>query len=94
MASGEDELIEVERRWLDALQQRDAQALDRMIGDDFHFIGYLGSGLTTREQFIANVARFDIKSELGLEALRVSRYDRWGVVQSRVRQDSTVQGQR
>ena len=54
LTGAEEEVRKVERQWLDAYEQRDPVAMDRIVADDFT-ITFPGGGMQTKPQLMAMI---------------------------------------
>ena len=76
----QDELVELSYQLLNAIQERDAEALDTILADDFRHFDSCGASLG-KEEFVRGIveAQYRILS-IGFETLEVTSVDESAVV--------------
>jgi ketosteroid isomerase-like protein len=87
-------LIELERRWMEALKLRDASALSQIISDDFTLVSpRLVVSAGDRDKYFKHVARDLNLASYDFEELTVRLYGRAAVVSGRLKQSASVAGE-
>jgi ketosteroid isomerase-like protein len=90
----EKTLLALERKWMGALQQRDASALSQLISDDFTLVSpRLVVAVGDRERYFQHAMRELNLTSYDLEGLTVRLYGRAAVVSGRLRQSAGVAGE-
>lgn len=90
----EKTLLALERKWMGALQQRDASALSQLISDDFTLVSpRLVVAVGDRERYFQHAMRELNLSSYDFEGLTVRLYGRAAVVSGRLRQSAGVAGE-
>lgn len=96
-ASGEEikaGLIELERKWMEALKLRDASALSQLISDDFTLISpRLVISAGDRDKYFRHVARELNLDSYAFEDLTVRLYGRAAVISGRLKQTASAAGE-
>ncbi|HEY0173607.1 MAG TPA: nuclear transport factor 2 family protein [Pyrinomonadaceae bacterium] len=89
----EKALLALERKWMGALQQRDASALSQLVSDDFTLVSpRLVVVAGDRDKYFQHAMRDLSLTSYEFEALAVRLYGRTAVVSGRVKQSATVAG--
>ncbi|MDT7808846.1 MAG: hypothetical protein QOJ70_2659 [Acidobacteriota bacterium] len=90
----EKNLIELERKWMGALQLRDASVLGQIISDDFTLVSpRLVVSAGDRDKYFQHAMRELTLTSFDLEELTVRLYGRAAVVSGRLKQSATVAGE-
>ncbi|HEX8282408.1 MAG TPA: nuclear transport factor 2 family protein [Pyrinomonadaceae bacterium] len=90
----EKALLALERKWMGALQQRDASALSQLVSDDFTLVSpRLVVAAGDRERYFQHAMRELSLASYELEGVTVRLYGRAAVVSGRLRQSATVAGE-
>ena len=90
----EKALVALERRWMGALQQRDASALSQLVSDDFTLVSpRLVVAAGEREKYFQHAMRDLSLTSYDFEGLTVRLYGRAAVVSGRLRQSASVAGE-
>ncbi len=90
----EKALLASERRWMGALQQRDASALSQLVSDDFTLVSpRLVVAAGDRDAYFQHAMRDLSLTSYELEGVTVRLYGRAAVVSGRLRQSATVAGE-
>jgi ketosteroid isomerase-like protein len=88
-------LVDAEDRWLAALTDGDAAALEALLAPEFSVITYLGSEPVSRERYLRNASMaFEFEEPLRFELLSARVVGNIAIVQGRVHQRGSVQGHR
>ncbi|MDT5270941.1 MAG: hypothetical protein QOH49_3127 [Acidobacteriota bacterium] len=90
----EKALLALERKWMGALQLRDASALSQLISDDFTLVTprlVIASG--DREKYFQHATRDLSLTSYDFDGLTVRLYGRTAVVSGRLKQSATVAGE-
>ena len=90
MTAAEQELITLEREWMEAIQRKDLAALDRLVGPDYAYTAS-GQGRWPRQRWMETVAVYDVHAFTFLD-IDVRVYGDVAVVLPHVRQTATVAG--
>lgn len=92
--ASEKALLALERRWMGALQQRDASALSQLVSDDFTLVSpRLVVVAGERDRYFQHAMRELSLTSYELEGVTVRLYGRAAVVSGRLRQSATVGGE-
>lgn len=87
-------LLELERKWMEALKLRDASVLSQLISDDFTLVSpRLVIAAGERERYFKHVARELSLDSYDFEDLTVRLYGRAAVVSGRLKQSAHVAGE-
>lgn len=89
--AGEQMLLALERKWMGALQQRDASALSQLISPDFTLVSprlVVNNG--DRDRYFQHAMRDLSLTAYDFEDLTVRLYGRTAVVSGRLKQSATV----
>jgi ketosteroid isomerase-like protein len=90
----EKSLLALERKWMGALQQRDASALSQLISDDFTLVSpRLVVAAGDREKYFQHAMRDLSVTSYEFEGLTVRLYGRAAVVSGRLKQSASVAGE-
>ncbi|MET0625511.1 MAG: nuclear transport factor 2 family protein [Pyrinomonadaceae bacterium] len=90
----EKTLLALERKWMGALQQRDASALSQLVSDDFTLVSpRLVVAAGDRDKYFQHAMRDLSLTSYEFETLAVRLYGRTAVVSGRVKQSATVAGE-
>jgi ketosteroid isomerase-like protein len=82
-----DEIVELERALMAAVQRRDLQLLDKLLGDDFTLTtGRSGNEVRTRAEWLGVTERDYVIDDFAFEELVVQHYGGCAVARSRYRQ--------
>jgi ketosteroid isomerase-like protein len=93
-AATEKVLLALERKWMGALQQRDASTLSQIISTDFTLVSpRLVVNAGDRDRYFQHSMRDLSLSAYEFEDLTVRLYGRTAVVSGRLRQSATVAGE-
>ena len=90
MTAAEQELITLEREWLEAIQRNDFARLERLVGPDYAYTAS-GHGRWTRERWMRTVAVYDIH-DFAFTDVDVRLFSDVAVVLSRLQMTATVAG--
>jgi len=92
--ASEKALLALERKWMGALQQRDASALSQLISEDFILVSpRLNVAAGDREKYFQHAMRDLSLTSYDFEGLTVRLYGRAAVVSGRLRQSASVAGE-
>lgn len=92
--AAEKALLALERRWMGALQQRDASSLSQLVADDFTLVSpRLVVAAGDRDRYFQHAMRDLSLTSYELEGVAVRLYGRTAVVSGRLRQSATVAGE-
>jgi ketosteroid isomerase-like protein len=92
--AAEKTLIALERKWMGALQQRDASALSQLISEDFTLVSpRLVVAAGDREKYFQHAMRDLSLTSYDFEGFTVRLYGRTAVVTGRLRQSASVAGE-
>lgn len=92
--ASEKALIALERKWMGALQQRDASALSQLISEDFTLVSpRLVTAVGDRDKYFKHAMRDLNLTSYDFEGLTVRLYVRTAVVSGRLKQSATVSGE-
>ena len=87
-------LLALERRWMGALQQRDASALSQLVASDFTLVSpRLAVAAGDRDKYFQHAMRDLTLTSYDFEGLTVRLYGRAAVVSGRLKQSATVAGE-
>jgi ketosteroid isomerase-like protein len=90
----EKTLTALERKWMGALQQRDASALSQLVSEDFTLVSpRLTIAAGDREKYFQHSMRELNLTSYDFEALTVRLYGRTAIVSGRLKQSATVAGE-
>lgn len=90
-AKVEKEVLQVERKWDDAIAGRDKAALERILADDFLVVD--AGGITTKRQLIENIMSPDVVVEpFQTEDTRIRVHGGTVIVTARFAQRGTYRG--
>ncbi len=90
----EKTLIALERKWMEALQQRDASTLSQLISDDFTLVSpRLVIAVDERERYFQHAMRELTLNSYEFEGLTVRLYGRTAVVVGRLKQSANATGE-
>jgi ketosteroid isomerase-like protein len=90
----ERSLLALERKWMGALQQRDASALSQLISDDFTLVSpRLVVAAGDRDKYFQHAMRDLSVTAYEFEGLTVRLYGRAAVVSGRLKQSASVAGE-
>jgi len=90
----EKSLLALERKWMGALQQRDASALSQLVSDDFTLVSpRLVVVAGDRDKYFQHAMRDLSLTSYEFEGLTVRLYGRAAVVSGRLRQSAAVAGE-
>ena len=92
--AAEKALLALERKWMGALQQRDASALSQLVSEDFTLVSpRLVVAAGDREKYFQHAMRDLSLTSYDFEGLTVRLYGRTAVVSGRLRQSATAAGE-
>jgi ketosteroid isomerase-like protein len=92
--AAEKTLTALERRWMGALQQRDASALSQIVGDEFTLVSpRLVVAAGERDRYFQHAMRELSITSYDFEALTVRLYGRTAVVSGRLKQSASAGGE-
>jgi ketosteroid isomerase-like protein len=92
--ASERSLLALERKWMGALQQRDASALSQLISDDFTLVSpRLVVAPGDREKYFQHAMHDLSVTSYEFEGLTVRLYGRAAVVGGRLKQSASVAGE-
>lgn len=87
-------LIALERKWMEALRQRDASALSQIIADDFALVSpQLVVAAGDKEKYFKHAMRELNLASYDFEELSVRVYGRTAVVSARLKQSANAAGE-
>jgi ketosteroid isomerase-like protein len=90
----EKALVALERKWMAALQQRDASALSQLISEDFTLVSpRLITAAGDRDRYFQHVMRELNLTSYDFEGLSVRIYGRTAVVSGLLNQSASVAGE-
>lgn len=92
--AAEKNLLALERKWMEALQQRDASALSQLVSNDFTLVSprlVVASG--DRDKYFQHAMRDLSLTSYEFEGLTVRLYGRTAVVSGLLKQSATVAGE-
>jgi ketosteroid isomerase-like protein len=90
----EKALLALERRWMGALQQRDASALSQLVSADFTLVSpRLVVAAGDRDKYFQHAMRDLSLTSYDFEGLTVRLYGRTAVVSGRLRQSASAAGE-
>lgn len=93
-AASEKALLALERKWMGALQERDASALSQLISADFTLVSpRLVVAAGDRDKYFQHAMRDLSLTSYDFEGLTVRLYGRTAVVSGRLRQSASVGGE-
>jgi ketosteroid isomerase-like protein len=93
-AAAEKALLALERKWMGALQQRDASALSQLISDDFTLVSpRLVVAAGDRDKYFQHAMRELNLTSYDFEGMTVRLYGRTAVVSGRLRQSANAAGE-
>jgi ketosteroid isomerase-like protein len=93
-AAAEKALLALERKWMGALQQRDASALSQLISDDFTLVSpRLVVAAGDRDKYFQHAMRELNLTSYDFEGMTVRLYGRTAVVSGRLRQSAKAAGE-
>ena len=92
MTTVEQELVALEREWMDAVRRKDTETLERIVGTDYVYAAS-GQGRWSRQRWMETVRIYDI-DRFEFADVDVRPYGDVAVVLSDYRQDATVAGER
>jgi ketosteroid isomerase-like protein len=92
--AAEKALLALERRWMGALQQRDASALSQLVSADFTLVSpRLVVAAGDRDKYFQHAMRDLSLTSYEFEGLTVRLYGRTAVVSGRLRQSASAAGE-
>ena len=92
--AAEKTLTALERKWMGALQQRDASALSQLISEDFTLVSpRLTLDAGEREKYFQHAMRELNLTAYDFEGLNVRLYGRTAVVSGRLKQSASASGE-
>jgi ketosteroid isomerase-like protein len=90
----EKALLALERKWMGALQQRDASALSQLVSEDFTLVTpRLVFAPGDRDKYFQHAMRDQSLASYDFEGLTVRLYGRTALVSGRLRQSASVAGE-
>ncbi|MCA1614738.1 MAG: nuclear transport factor 2 family protein [Acidobacteria bacterium] len=92
--AAEKSLLALERKWMGALQQRDASALSQLVSEDFTLVSpRLVVAAGDRDKYFQHAMRDLSLTSYDFEGLTVRLYGRTAVVSGRLRQSASAAGE-
>ncbi len=86
----EEELLDLERRWMDAVRRNDADELERLLAPEYALVSRMG--VMARDEWLAVAREYDIE-DFRFEESDVHVYGHVGLVRARYWQQATLRGQ-
>jgi ketosteroid isomerase-like protein len=93
-AANEKALLALERRWMGALQRRDASALSQLVSEDFTLVSpRLNVAAGDRDKYFQHALRDLTLTSYEFEGLTIRLYGRTAVVSGRLKQSASAAGE-
>lgn len=86
----EEELLDLERRWMDAFRRNDADELERLLAPEYALVSRMG--VMARDEWLAVARDYDIE-DFRFEESDVHVYGHVALVRSRYWQQANLRGQ-